>query len=56
MAQQLVPLPTGRQLASLLAVVPGLLRETFLKGHGLAEASPSFDRLLCRLSGHDMLA
>jgi hypothetical protein len=56
MAQQLVSLPTGRQLASLLAVVPGLLRETFLKGHGLPDASPPFHWLLCRLPDHDMLA
>jgi hypothetical protein len=38
MAQQLVPLPAGRQLPSLVAIVLGLLRETLLQRHGLLEA------------------
>ncbi|WP_347710858.1 hypothetical protein [Bradyrhizobium sp. CB1650] len=56
MAQQLIPLSAGRQLPSLIAIVPGLLREAFFRWYGLLEASPSFHRQLCRLPDHDMLA
>ncbi|WP_426420928.1 hypothetical protein [Bradyrhizobium genosp. A] len=56
MAQQLVPLSARQQLPSVIAIVPGLLREALFQRHGLPDAPPSFHRLLCLLPDHDMLA
>jgi hypothetical protein len=45
MTQQLFPLSAGRQIASLVAIIPRLLRQTVLKRHRLTDSAPSLDGL-----------
>jgi hypothetical protein len=45
MTQQLFSLSAGRQIASLVAIIPRLLRQTVLKRHRLTDPAPSLDGL-----------